>query len=48
VRFHPPNLAQLDSPIFQCRIGNERRKLAIVDREDFRNNERCRLTDFCK
>ena len=33
--FHPANLAQLDSPLGQRRIGNELGKRFVVDRQNF-------------
>src|SRR5206468_2218287 len=46
MRFHTPNFLQLDSPVLQCWISNEPREFFVVDRQDFRNNKRCRFTDF--
>ena len=48
MRFHPPNFVQLDAPVGQCGIGDEFREGLIVDRQDFRNNEGRRFTDFCE
>jgi hypothetical protein len=48
MRLHSANLVQLDPPILQLRIGNKLRELLVVDRQDFRNNERRRFTNFCE
>jgi len=48
MRLHPANFVKFDSPVGERWICDELRELFVVDRQDFRNNERRRFADFGK
>src|SRR5262249_5674442 len=43
---HSSDFVQLYPPIFEHRIGKEFSELFIIDRQNFRNDKRCRLANF--